>query len=136
MENLVEHWLVFSYDSSANEYVPQILGWGHGLKQENLVRCTSMIEVNNDSYYVVKKNTEFKNKKIEITLTFNKCESDTKEGHKAGEYYLSQGTLYSDGKSFNVLQYCGYYSLQIGEFCYDNIYVIRLSRDFLEFISE
>lgn len=139
MENPVEHRLVFSYDSSANEYVPQVLGWGHGLKEENLVKCISIIQVENESCYVVKKNTEFKNKKIEISLTYNKCETDTQEGgYKSGDYdyYLSQGTVYADGKSFNVLQYRRYYSLQIEKFCYDNIHVVRLSENFSAFINK
>jgi len=121
----LEHWLVFSYDP--DEIIPTFLGYGHGLKCDNLVKCTSKISCKTDTFFVVKKNMDIKNKHIEIYLTYSLVSS--KEGEENDEnpqYGFSRGVLYIDKKSYNIKFYGQYNSLQLGEWCYDNIGVVKL----------
>jgi len=121
-----DHWLVFSYDS--NESIPIILGYGHELKPENLVKCTSKLSCNADTFFVLKKTVDFKNKtNIEMYLTFSL--RVPKEGDENGDkkcYDFSRGVIYIDKKNYNIKYYSQYNSLQIGECCYDNIAVVKL----------
>jgi len=131
------HWLVFSYDS--NESIPIILGYGHELKPENVVKCTSKLSCKTDTFLVLKKTMDFKNKtNIEMYLTFslrtpkegyeNENEDEDENGDEKGSYYdFSRGVIYIDKKSYNIKQYAQYTSLQIGEWCYDNIGVVKLN---------
>jgi hypothetical protein len=141
----IEHRLVFSYDP--DEIIPTFLGYGHGLKHENLAKCTSTISCKSDTFFVVKKLMEFKNKNIEMYLTFSlvnpkdeeeKEEKEEKEKEanveRTPSYGFTRGVLYVDKKSYNIKFYGQYNSLQIGEWCYDNIGVVRLeSNIFAEF---
>jgi len=135
----IEHRLVFSYDS--DEIIPTFLGFGHGLKNENLVTCTSTVSCNTGTFFVVKKLMEFKNKKIEMYLTFslvNPKDEEEKEKEanveRTPSYGFTRGVLYVDKKNYNIKFYGQYNSLQIGEWCYDNIGVVRLeSNIFAEF---
>jgi hypothetical protein len=131
----VEHWLVFSYDS--NESIPIILGYGHELKHENLVKCTSKISCKTDTFFVVKKNMDVKNKHIEIYLTYSLV--DIKEGEEKSQqlqYGFSRGVLYIDDKCYNIKFYGQYNSLQIEEWCYDNIGVVKLDSNIFEEVKE
>lgn len=125
----VDHWLVFSYDS--NESIPIILGYGHELKPENIVKCTSKLSCKTDTFFVIKKTMTFKNNNIEIYLTFSlrtpkDGDGDGDENEKRPYYDFSRGFIYIDKKSFNIKYYAQYNSLQIGECCYDNIGVVKL----------
>lgn len=136
MTNSFDHWLVFSYDPE--EIMPTFLGFGHGLKSENLVKCTSKISCKTDTFFVVKKNMDIKNKHIEMYLTYSLVVSEKGGGKE--EYGFTRGILYIDKKSYNVKFYAVYNSLQIDKWCYDNIGVVKLesnifTEDFVE-ISE
>lgn len=132
-----QHRLVFSYDSQ--EIIPTFLGFGHGLKNENLAICTSTVCTKNEAYFVVKKTLNFKNKNIEIYLTFSLVSPNNGEEKEAivertPSYGFKNGVLYIDKKSYNIKFYGQYNSLQIGEWCYDNIGVVKLeSNIFAEF---
>jgi len=117
-----DHWLVFSYD--CDEIIPTFLGYGHGLKNENLVKCTSKISCKTDTFFVVKKNMAFKNKTIEMYLTYSLV--DIKDEKEKPQYGFSRGVIYIDNKTYNIKFYGQYNSLQIGEWCYDNIGVVKL----------
>ena len=118
-----DHWLVFSYDPE--EIMPTFLGFGHGLKSENLVKCTSKLSCKTDTFFVVKKNMDIKNKHIEIYLTYSLVASEEdKEGNE--QYSFRSGILYIDKKSYNIKNYAAYNSLQIEKWCYDNIGVVKL----------
>jgi len=70
---------------------------------------------------------DIKNKHIEIYLTYSLVSS--KEGEENDEnpqYGFSRGVLYIDKKSYNIKFYGQYNSLQLGEWCYDNIGVVKL----------
>ena len=120
-----EQWLVFSYDS--NESIPIIIGYGHELKHENLVKCTSKLSCKTDSFFVVKKTMDFKNKHIEMYLTYSLVtpKQEEENGEKS-QYGFSRGVIYIDNKTYNIKFYGQYNSLQIGEWCYDNIGVVKL----------
>lgn len=117
-----EHWLVFSYDPE--EIIPSFLGFGHGLKSENLVKCTSKLHCKTDTFYISHKTMDFKNKHIELYLTYSLI---TPEDGKEKEYYsFKRGVIYFDKKSYNIKDYLVYNSLQIDKWCYDNISVVKL----------
>jgi hypothetical protein len=117
-----DHWLVFSYDPE--EIMPTFLGFGHGLKSENLAKCTSKISCKTDTFFVVKKNMDIKNKHIEMYLTYSLVASEEEGGKE--EYGFTRGILYIDKKSYNIKNYAAYNSLQIDKWCYDNIGVVKL----------
>jgi hypothetical protein len=125
MTNSFDHWLVFSYDPE--EIIPSFLGFGHGLKSENLVKCNSKLSCKTDTFYVSHKTMDFKNKHIEMYITFSlKPSEEGEEGEENGYYYFSRGVIYIDKKSYDIKNYTSYNSLQIDKWCYDNIGVVKL----------
>jgi len=121
---IVDHWLVFSYNP--DEIMPIICGFGHELKEKNVVKCSSIISCKMASFYILQKKMEFKNKYIEIYLTFTLAESDPDRHH----FNFKRGVLYIDGKKkCDVIDYKSYNSLQIENFCYDDISVISVPGD-------
>ena len=117
-----EHWLVFSYDPE--EIIPTVLGFGHGLKSENIVKCKSKLSCKTDTFYVSHKTMDFKNKHIEMYITFSLV--TPKEGEENEYYNFTRGVVYIDKKSYNIKNYTSYNSLQIEQWCYDNISVVKL----------
>lgn len=118
-----DHYLVFSYDSE--EIIPTVLGFGHGLKSENLVKCTSNIPYKKDTFYIIHKTMDFKNKYIEIYLNYSIVPPQDGEDGRCC-YSFKHGVLYVDKKSYNIKYYGHYNSLQIEQWCYDNIGVVQL----------
>jgi hypothetical protein len=120
-----DHWLIFSYDPE--EIMPIFLGFGHGLKSENLVKCNSKLYCKTDTFFVVKKNMDIKNKHIEMYLTYSlKPSEEGEEGEENEQYGFTRGILYIDKQSYNIKNYAVYNSLQIEKWCYDNIGVVKL----------
>jgi hypothetical protein len=117
-----EHWLVFSYDPE--EIIPSFLGFGHGLKSENLVKCNSKLSCKTDTFYVSHKTMDFKNKHIEMYITFSLVTPEN--GEEDGYYNFTRGVVYIDKKSYDIKNYTSYNSLQIDKWCYDNIGVVKL----------
>jgi hypothetical protein len=139
MTNSFDHWLVFSYDPE--EIIPSFLGFGHGLKSENLVKCNSKLSCKTDTFYVSHKTMDFKNKHIEIYITFSlkppEEGEEGEEGEENGYYYFTRGVIYIDKKSYDIKNYTSYNSLQIDKWCYDNIGVVKLeSNIFAEDFTE
>jgi hypothetical protein len=136
MTNSFDHWLVFSYDPE--EIIPSFLGFGHGLKSENLVKCNSKLSCKTDTFYVSHKTMDFKNKHIEIYITFSlKPPEEGEEGEENGYYYFTRGVIYIDKKSYDIKNYTSYNSLQIDKWCYDNIGIVKLdSNIFAEDFTE
>lgn len=122
MTNSFDHWLVFSYDPE--EIIPSFLGFGHGLKSENLVKCNSKLSCKTDTFYVSHKTMDFKNKHIEMYITFYLVTPEEEEEN--GYYNFTRGVVYIDKKSYHIKNYTSYNSLQIGNWCHDNISVVKL----------
>jgi hypothetical protein len=59
----------------------------------------------------------YKNKTVDMFLTFS-----LKNEH----YILEKGVVKIDNKECNIIDCRSYYSLQIGQYCYDNISVVKL----------
>lgn len=104
--------IVFSFGE--DEYLPIITATGHGLKEKNVFICNSELLVNIKNYYVTHK--KIIEKEMHIFLTY-------------GNKNLIRGFLYFNGKECEIIDHRKYESLQIGEFCYGNINVIRLSEN-------
>ena len=100
--------VVLTFDP--DEYIPVICAVGHNLKEKNLYKCTSTLLLNSTDYRIVHKKCE----KFDVFLTYFKNN-------------LIRGFLYTDFGEFNVLMISTFASLQIENFCYDNIAVIKLT---------
>lgn len=109
--------LVFSFDK--DEIIPTFLGWGHGLKEENMcfwetISCEKTADGIIKDYA---KKAIYKDVEVHIFLKFI-----VKNGYDA----LEKGIVKVGGKECAVIDLRSYYSLQIGQYCYDNISVIKL----------
>lgn len=109
--------VIFSFDK--DEILPTFLGWGHGLKEENIcwwetVSCEKKQDGTRKEYI---KKAFYKNIPVDIFLTITlKNEYDTFE----------KGVIRFNNKEYDVIDYKSYYSLQIDKWCYDNISAIKL----------
>jgi hypothetical protein len=124
-----EHWLYFSF-----EELPIIFDFVDNLKEENLGKCTSVISCKMPEFYIIKKKMEFKNKKVEIYITYKNKEYSEVDLSKniSNNFSFSRGVLYVNGKPHNILNYLHYESLKIGSFCYDNIGLVQISGNAFE----
>lgn len=115
--------VVFSFDKE--EIMPTFLGWGHGLKEENIclwetVSCENIL---NGRTKIYMKRAVYKNMIIDISLIY-----ELENGYDT----LKKGILKVDNKECNIIDLRCYQSLQIGQFCYDNISVIKLPYNVFE----
>jgi hypothetical protein len=111
-----KHPIVFSYEK--DEYIPVLLGYGHNLKNENLCYCNSEVVSRSDSGFSLKKTAIIFNKELEVVIEYDIVEG--KERYRSGAVYL-------DNIAYQIDFYSYYNSLQIGEWCYDRIGVVKLS---------
>jgi len=109
--------LVFSFDK--DEIMPTFLGWGHGLKEENICwwETISCKEKQNGTIKEYLKRAIYKDIEVDIFLTFVvKNEYDI----------LEKGFVKVGNKECSVIDLRSYYSLQVDKWCYDDISVIKL----------
>jgi len=104
--------VVFSYGD--DEHMPVLIGYGHNLKEENLCKgeLTQIEKDNISSKYKI--HSHCKGKEINIFLTYSKKE-------------LTDCHIMLDDVKIPVKDYRLYWSLQIGQFCYDDVHVFRLN---------
>ena len=115
-----DHFLVFSFDE--NEIVPCFIGFGHNLKEEYLCRCKTISKTANENIVTYKKNAICKDKNIDMYLTFQ---------WKKPFLELLHGKVVVDNDAeYKVYDYKSYNSLQIEQYCYDSISVIKLKNNF------
>lgn len=110
------HPIVFSYEK--DEHIPVLLGYGHNLKNENLCYCNSEVVSRNDSGFSVKKTATLFNKEVEVVIDFESIN---------GRERVKSGSVNVDNIAYEIDFYGYYNSLQIGEWCYDRIGVVKLS---------
>ena len=115
--------VIFSFDN--DEIMPLVLGWGHGLKHENMCfwETISCEKRQDGGIKECVKKALYKNALVDIFLTFVV---------KNGYDILERGIVKVNNKECNIIDCRSYYSLQIGEYCYDNICVIRLPCNIFE----
>jgi len=111
----MERTVAFSYGD--DEHMPVILGFGHNLKEENVCRCISTILQKDDRSMLVQKKMTHKNKDIEILVNYSLAND--------GQTFV-EGKLTMEGKEYNIHKFATYSSLQIQNYCYDDIHVVRL----------
>jgi len=109
--------IIFSFDK--DEIMPTFLGWGHGLKEENMCffEMISCVKTQDGTRKEYTEKALYKNKTVDMFLTFS-----LKNEH----YILEKGVVKIDNKECNIIDCRSYYSLQIGQYCYDNISVVKL----------
>jgi len=115
-----KHRIVFSYGD--DDHFPVMLGWGHNLKEKNMCMCDSSITEQTDETIVVKKTMNIHDMDIEILIKYAVSFNDA--GEKESKY--SSAKLVAGNKEYNIPLYGSYLSLQIEQYCYDNIAVVRL----------
>ena len=109
--------VVFSFDK--DEILPTFLGWGQGLKEKNIccwetVSCEKKDDGSSKKYI---KRAFYKNIPVDIFLTIA----------LKNEYDLfEKGIIRVNNKECEIIDYKSYYSLQIDNWCYDNISAIKL----------
>jgi hypothetical protein len=106
--------VTLSFDEDEN--LPTFVAFGHNLKQKNTYTADIDIILNMPNYYIIQRKFLYEEKEVSIFLTH--CEKE-----------FVRGFLYYDNKEFAVLEHRTYSTLQIEDFCYDNISVIRLSEN-------
>ena len=106
--------IVLSWEEDEN--LPTFIDIGHNLKPANLFLCESELLMNIADYYIIHKRFMHGEKAINIFVTH----SDKK---------LVRGFLYCNNKEYVINEHKTYASLQIGDWCYDNIAVVRLSEN-------
>ena len=103
------------FDSIEDEYI------------NNMVyKCDSEIILETDNFFILKKsNFTLNNNNIIIILFFEKKDNPYKE-------IFIRGYIYYKNKEYKINNYLRYVSLQIGEFCYDNIRVCYLDKNIFD----
>jgi hypothetical protein len=118
------HSIVLSWE--ADESVPPLTGCFHGLKSNNVFYCVSKLLFANENYTIIKKTGTLNNVEIDIILTYY-ISKETPHENK-----LVRGHLYINKKEHEVKSEYMYCSLQIGEWCYDNIQIVQLNADIFQ----
>jgi hypothetical protein len=105
--------LVISYDK--DEFLPILVNVGHNLKPENLYISDVELLLDMQDYYIIHKKVVNNEKSFYIFLTHS-------------ENFI-RGFLYYNNKEFIVNDHRTYSSLQIGDYSYDNISIVRLEEN-------
>jgi hypothetical protein len=113
--------IIFSYKEE--EFLPTLIGFGHNLKSENLCKGEITIINKGTAIIVNKIKTNHKNKEIEIDIKFSV------ENERA---QFMDAHLYIDNTTIKIEEYKRYVSLQIEDWCYDNVYAFRLPYNIFE----
>jgi hypothetical protein len=114
-----DHWLVLSYEK--DEYMPILLGLTHNLKCKNIFNCKSKIESNDGYIMVVKKTGIIEGYEVNICIKYNLFDENPA--------FVSGTLTTNNNKEFPINASWAYQSLQIENWCYDNIQVIRLDKN-------
>lgn len=110
-----KHHIVFSYGD--DEHMPVLLSFSHNLKPQNVALCDSSLVYHGPVYFILKKTTSLFDMDITLLLTFSYF--NNKESFMRGFAYIHD-------KEYPISICNNYSSLQIGEYAYDNILLIRL----------
>jgi len=113
-----KHHIVFSYGD--DEHMPVLLSFSHNLKPQNVVICDSSLVYRGPVYSILKKTTTLFDKEITLLLTFSYF--NNKENFMRGFAYIHD-------EEYPISTCYTYSSLQIGQYAYDNITVIRMDSD-------
>ena len=111
---MVQQRIVLSFNE--DEFLPTFISIGHNLKEKNLYMTEAEMILDNPNHYIMHKKFMKGEKRVDLFLT-----------HVEDKFV--RGFLYYDNKEIPILDHRTYYSLQIEEFAYDNIAVVRLRED-------
>lgn len=115
---MVQQRIILSFGE--DEYLPILITIGHNLKEENMYMADIEMILNMPNYYIFSKKFLYKDLKVNIFLT-----------HSDQDFI--RGFLYYNNKEIPVLDHRTYASLQLGQYAYDNISVLKLPENpFLE----
>lgn len=110
--------IVFSYDE--DEHIPVLLGWGHNLKHENMGNFTLSLAIENENRTISRKG-KLRDIEAEIKI-FHRTDNNDKVS-------FDTGVLTMNEKQFPIKMYAIYNSLQIENYCYDYIAVVKLTEN-------
>lgn len=108
---MVKQRVVLSFDQ--DEYLPIFISLGHNLKDTNIYISDAAVLLNMPNYYIIQKKFTLNDRLVDMYLTHS-------------ENAFIRGFFYYNNKEFNVQDHKTYQSLQIEDFAYDNISVVRL----------
>lgn len=121
----MRHRIVLSYGD--DEHLPIFTCIGANLKEKNVFLCESTKIIETENHTIVRK-TIIKEKAMEVCY-----------GSPPAQMFITysetgflRGFLYIKGKEYPILDYNVYCSMQIENWCYDNIAIIRLPNNFVE----
>uniref|UniRef100_A0A6C0JMC8 Uncharacterized protein n=1 Tax=viral metagenome TaxID=1070528 RepID=A0A6C0JMC8_9ZZZZ len=103
-------WIVFSFDRKDD--FPVILGKAFDFKEENVRRCNSTLVMEGENYYTVHRKVD---KNIDLLMTYS-----------ISPFNFIRGYVYANGKEYNIVKTARYASLQIGNYCHDNVCVVQV----------
>ena len=103
--------VLFSYGE--DEHLPILIGYGHNLKKDNLTigEVMDLESGDNTQNCIIK--TKYKKNDTNIYLSF--------ANNMVSNMYMT-----INNKKNDIIDYKRYVSLQIGEYCYDNIHAFRI----------
>jgi len=104
----MKQWVVLGYET-----LPIFTSFGHNLKQKNTFKCDAELISNMPNYYIMHKKFMYQDKEVCILSTHLKMT-------------FVRGFLYYNDKEYEIIEYNTYASLQIEDYCYDNVSVVRL----------
>jgi len=107
--------IILCYDE--NEYLPYFTSLGHNLKEKNLLSVCCEKIVNMDDFKTLHCFGSHKKKDVNAILTYNNNQ-------------FIRGFFYIDNREYSVIDFRMYNSLQIENFCYDNLGAIQLGPEF------
>lgn len=103
-------WTVFSFEKKDD--FPVVLGRTFDLKEDNIRPSTTHVAMMAENHYTIHRKIE---PNIDIVLTFS-----------VHPYAFVRGYVYANDKEYQVVKTANYRSLQIGNFCYDNICAVQI----------
>lgn len=104
------HWIVFSFDRKDD--FPVLLSYSLDLKEENVRQCKTKIVIKSENHFSTHIKIE-PNINVVLTYSDEPCA-------------FVRGYVYANGKEYEVVKTANYPTLQIGNFCYDNICTVQL----------
>jgi len=120
MEN-VSHYICLTLDPKESDtYNSSNSCSFQNLKNKNIFSCVSKLIFSVENYTIIKKTGTINDVEINIILTYYISKENSRENK------LLRGYLYVNEKEYEIKSTNMYRSLQINEWCYDNIQIIQL----------
>ena len=111
-----KQYIILSYEK--DEHIPFLLGYSHNLKEKNLALYNSSVVYRSESIVTIQKTGMIQDKNISITFTLS---------HVNGQEEFVDGKICVNDKIYPIVSVYTYNSLQIENYCYDNIMLVKIN---------